>query len=103
MSKERGKKDDMFKNRYELIPLYVLDDVADVLTQGALKYGADNWKILDNAKERYMGALLRHLSAYQKGDKVDKDSGKSHLAHAACNILFMLWFEQRDEEENGKG
>lgn len=64
-------------------------EVMEVLQHGADKYGADNWKLVEN--ERYDDALLRHLLlGYFSGERKDPDSGKSHLAHVACCVLFLL-------------
>ena len=63
--------------------------VIEVLQHGADKYGADNWKLVEN--NRYDDAMLRHLVfGYLSGEKVDPDSGKQHLAHIICCALFLL-------------
>lgn len=67
--------------------------VAAVLTYGAQKYKRDSWQTVPNAKERYEDALDRHLNAWKSGEQRDEESGMLHLAHAACNVLFILWFE----------
>ena len=66
-----------------------LSDVADVMEFGAKKYSRKNWNKVDD-KERYIAAPLRHLLAYSKGEKIDPESNKSHLAHAICSLLFLL-------------
>jgi len=30
---------------------------------------------------------------WQSGERFDKESGLPHLAHVACNAIFLLWFE----------
>ena len=70
-----------------------MEAIVEILTFGASKYGADNWQGLDNFEARYYAALERHLQAWRKGEKVDPESGKLHLAHAACNVVFLLWHE----------
>lgn len=72
-----------------------LEAVASVLTFGAQKYAAHSWQGVANGEERYKSALLRHLSAVSKGEKFDSESGLHHLAHAACNALFILELELR--------
>lgn len=67
--------------------------VAAVLTYGALKYDKDSWKTVPQAKERYEDALDRHLNAWKMGEQFDEESGLHHLAHIACNALFLLWFQ----------
>src|SRR3990172_8045541 len=58
------------------------------------KYGPENWKDCDDWN-RYYAALLRHMFAWKRGEKFDKDSGFSHLAHAGANLMFLLWDESR--------
>lgn len=67
-----------------------LVEVSKALRMGELKYGRENWKKVDNLEDRYLAALLRHLVAIQMGEKQDKESGLSHLAHVAVNALFLL-------------
>ena len=88
-----GQKFDNGKLRYSLIPPILLESVASVLTFGAIKYAPNSWQSVPNAQERYLDALYRHLEAYRSGIPTDTDSGLSHLAHAACNIAFLLHFE----------
>lgn len=76
-----------------------LEAVASVLTFGAQKYEADSWKGVPNGAERYKSALLRHLTAVGKGEVLDSESGLHHLAHAACNALFILELALRGECE----
>ena len=67
--------------------------VGKVGTYGANKYSPDGWKSVNGAKGRYMDALMRHLFAHLGGEKVDKESGLTHLSHAAWNVLALLTFE----------
>jgi len=90
-------KADSGKVRMSLIMVQfgkVVTEVAEVLTFGAKKYpkppNDDSWRDVPNGKQRYADALYRHLhAALVLGEKKDKESGKSHLAHAICNILFL--------------
>lgn len=75
--------------------------VAAVLTYGALKYKEDSWQHVPDGKARYESALDRHLNAWKAGEKCDDESGLPHLAHAACNALFLLWFEITDGSIEG--
>jgi Domain of unknown function (DUF5664) len=76
-------KADDGKVRADLLPADALLQVAEVLTLGAAKYGADNWRKVDDVS-RYKAALMRHVLQYLSGQAVDAESGKSHLAHVAC-------------------
>ncbi len=92
----RGIKYDKDKPRWNLLPWDELEDVVHVLTFGAKKYAPDNWKFVDDANSRYMDATMRHLVAHQQGEQRDSESGESHIAHAMCCLLFMLWHDKND-------
>jgi hypothetical protein len=86
-----AKKFDGGKLRYSLLPIGCVESVVQVLEYGANKYGANNWQGLENFEDRYYDALMRHLAAYRAGEQCDHESGLPHLAHAACNVVFLLW------------
>jgi hypothetical protein len=41
------------------------------------------------------GALMRHMWAWWSGEATDKETGKSHLWHAGCCIIFLITYEAR--------
>ena len=85
-----------------LLPFEAIELIVQVLTDGATTYGDDNWKRVPNAKNRYFAAMMRHIVAYKKGERFD-ESGRRHLAHAASNLMFLMYFtEINNEETNGK-
>jgi hypothetical protein len=98
MSEEEGRKFDQDKPRWELLPLQEIEEIVEVLTSGAKKYDDDNWKHV-MPRSRYIGALYRHLKSWRTGEKKDPQTGKSHLAHAGCDLLFLMWFDNNDNEE----
>lgn len=77
-----------------------LEAVGQVLTFGAQKYAAHSWQTVPEGEERYKSALLRHLTAVGRGEELDSESGLHHLAHAACNALFILELELRKRDES---
>jgi hypothetical protein len=87
---EEGLKFDTDKPRYDLIPSYPLSQMACVLTYGAAKYAPDNWRHVDDADKRYYSALMRHLESWRQGEKMDSETNLPHLAHALCNVMFLL-------------
>lgn len=99
--KEQGLKFDSQKVRMELLPLKAVYEVAKVMTYGAEKYAADNWKLLDDFDRRYKGALLRHMVDEECQGDFDEESGLLHLAHEACNALFRLHKKIEDLAEQG--
>jgi hypothetical protein len=60
-----------------------------VLGFGAAKYGPDSWRSVPDGTERYLAAAMRHLEAHLSGQHLDNDSGRTHLIHAAVNLLFV--------------
>jgi hypothetical protein len=90
----KGLKFDTGKLRWDLLPIDCIEDVVKILTFGSVKYGPNNWQMLEEGEERYYAALMRHLSAYRQGEIIDIESGLSHLSHAMCNILFLLWMKK---------
>lgn len=86
----QGRKFDTAKPDYTLLPWDAVEEVVKVLDFGAKKYARDNWKHVEGADTRYLAAAFRHLSAYAQNEAVDAETGISHLAHAACCMLFMI-------------
>ncbi len=82
-------KHDTEKLRYDLIPVEALEEIAKVLTHGAAKYGANNWKE-EMDLDRYYAAAMRHLMAWRKGELKDPDSGCYHLIQVAVNCIFLM-------------
>lgn len=83
---------------YQEFP-HALREVVKVATFGARKYVRGNWVHVENAQERYLDALHRHLLAHHSGEHCDAESGLTHLAHAAWNILALLEMQQTQKEQ----
>lgn len=86
---EAGRKFDTGKPEYGLIPPNALHELVVVLTVGAQKYDRDNWKKVPESKRRYFDALQRHLWAWKRGEKLDPETLRPHLAHAMCCLFFL--------------
>lgn len=101
IKKDKFIKADLGKTEWTLIPFEQLEQVARVLMKGAKKYSVDNWKNCKDPK-RYEDALMRHVISYINGDKVDSvengGDGLSHLAHAICNCIFLMWFDDNNKK-----
>lgn len=86
----RAKTDDAAKPPLAWLPWGGLEEVAWVQEYGYKKYG-DRLNYLRGMEvSRNVSCAHRHLAAYMQGDKIDSESGRSHLAHAACRLLFAL-------------
>lgn len=87
-----GIKHDQKKLRWGLLPIEIIKEVVIILTFGAEKYGPNNWKLLPDGEERYYEAFMRHFTDYRLGEYYDKETGRPHLAHALCNLIFLFYF-----------
>jgi len=88
-----GTKHDNGKPMMGLISGAFLTGLATVLTFGAKKYAAHNWR-KGLAYSRVYDALQRHLVAYWAGEDMDPETGLSHLDHAACELMFLREFSE---------
>ena len=89
-SSSGGIKHDGDKPRMDLLDAYALEELSKVLTFGAKKYAPDNWR-KGIKKSRLIAAMLRHVFAYMGGQDTDEETGLSHIAHAMCCCMFLLW------------
>lgn len=96
---DAGRKFDAGKPDPTLLPPKGLLEVVRGLTVGAQKYDRDNWHRVPGARIRYMAAALRHLLAYQSGERIDQETQVNHLALACCSLLFLLGFDMGDAPE----
>lgn len=85
--KTKGVKHDQEKNRLDLLSPVWLNGVGQVLTYGAKKYAAHNWR-KGIERSRLIGASLRHILAYLGGEDCDPETGLLHLYHASCCLMF---------------
>lgn len=79
------------KVRYDLVPVDALEEIAAVLTHGAIKHGAHDYR--ENGGRRWgaeFAACLRHLWEFWRGNDRDAETGRHALAHAGARILILL-------------
>lgn len=84
------------KLRWDLLPLEEIEDIVKVYTAGSKKYGDNNWQHLKDGYQRYKAAMFRHLLEYEKGNKIDEETGCQHLAQVAWNAIAMLWISKHE-------
>jgi len=95
--KPEAMKFDQDKLPLNLLSTEAMNQTAAVLKFGAQKYAEHNWR--SGFKwSRPLAAAMRHLTAFNDGEDKDPESGLSHLAHAACCIMFLLEFEKTHPE-----
>lgn len=94
-----GVKNDQDKPRVELLDAEALEGLAAVLTFGAKKYAANNWRN-GISNSRLMGALLRHAFAILRGETTDPESGYPHIDHLGCCWMFLSSNMKRRPEQD---
>lgn len=82
-----GVKHDKEKIQMDLLSTIWISGVAEVLTFGAKKYAAHNWR-KGIQQSRLLAASLRHIFAYLGGEDLDSETGLCHLHHASCCLMF---------------
>lgn len=80
---ENGGKQSALPFRFDLIDARALATVAEILHDGAEKYGQDNWRRI--SVESNLNHAIAHIYGHLAGDVQD-----NHLGHAACRIIFAL-------------
>lgn len=93
----KGLKYDNDKPRMDLLDAEFLEGVAKVLTFGARKYAAHNWRG-GISYSRLLASTYRHLGAINRGEDIDPESGLSHIHHVGCNAMFLSWMMQHKPE-----
>ena len=73
-------------------------EVSKVGTYGATKYTDNGWMEVADGDKRYDDAKMRHWLKEKMGEKCDKDTNLTHLAHEAWNSLARLDLYIRETE-----
>lgn len=76
------------KGRYDLLPFYALQRLAQHYQNGADKYGPHNWR-KGQRLGRYLSSAIRHLANYAMGDR-----SEDHLSAAVFNIFSIIETER---------
>ena len=103
---EEFKKADEGKLDWSLFPFDGAEGIVRILMFGANKYGRNNWRggaHDEEAKRRLFAGILRHLTAMQRGQIYDPESGQAHVYHAACGCLFLASFEAMSRTSQTSG
>lgn len=81
VTNERGGKQSHVPYRMDLIDGPAILAMSKVLSEGAEKYGEDNWRQIPVSD--HLNHLIVHAYAYLSGDRSD-----DHLTHCMCRALF---------------
>lgn len=75
--------------RFDLIDGPALFKMAEVLNEGAIKYGEDNWRKI--SVRDHLNHLIMHAYAFLAGDDSDE-----HLSHIMCRAMFAQSVDLED-------
>ncbi len=81
------------KLRWSLVDFDALEDMVKVLEFGAKKYEDNNWKKGLKTPEIFE-SMMRHMTAYMRGEDVDPESGLPHTGHILCNAMFLSYMQR---------
>ena len=84
------------KLKWSLIDFKSLEPMIEVLEFGAQKYSANNWK-KGLLTSEICESMIRHLVEYMSGNKIDSESGKSHIGHILCNAMLLSHMDGKNE------
>ena len=76
--------------RFDLVDGKAMFKMCAVLHEGAEKYGANNWRLID--VDDHLNHLIMHAYAYLAGDRSDE-----HLSHIMCRAMFAQAVELQEE------
>ena len=89
---EKGGGQSHLPARFDLVDGKAMFAMAQVLDEGAKKYGENNWRHID--VEDHLNHLIMHAYAYLSGDRSD-----GHLSHIMCRAMFAQAVEITINEE----
>lgn len=79
--------------RYDLIPVGPLRELALHYGRGARKYGENQWR-KGYEYSKSIAALQRHLEAFKGGEDIDEETGSPHMAAVAWHVFALLEFAE---------
>ncbi len=83
--------------RFDLIPVEPLEELARLYGEGAKKYAEDNWRKGYSWKLSF-AAMMRHAWLWWRGEKKDKQLKIHHLACVCWHAFTLMWFEIHKKE-----
>lgn len=71
------------------VPLTVLWEIGAALLEGAMKYGAHNYRVAGVRASVYVDAAMGHIGQWWEGEDIDKDSGLNHITKAIASLIVL--------------
>jgi hypothetical protein len=90
---ETGAQKGVKAERYDLIPVEALAQVARLYGRGAEKYAEHNWRKGYEWSKSY-AALQRHATQFWNGEDIDEEMGLPHMASVVFHALALITFMQ---------
>lgn len=81
------------KLRWDLIPPE-LEEIVEIYTMGAKKYAPRNWE-KGMSWMVCFASLMRHTWKWLRGEDLDEESGRPHMAHVAWNAIALVVYYRR--------
>lgn len=91
-SKATNPKDAIASNKIgmHLVPSSMKAYAALAFSEGAIKYGAYNWRAAGIRASVYKSALERHVESWWNGEDADPKTGVPHLANALACLGILI-------------
>lgn len=93
---EKIYKDEKNKARIDLVDPEFIVGIAEILGYGVEKYEPYSFQKVAEGLDKYYAAAMRHILKWRTGDFEDEETGKNHLLHAACNLMFMCRIQHQE-------
>lgn len=77
--------------RFDLIPVEALQEVARLYGFGAQKYEAHNWRKGYEWSKSY-ASMMRHATGFWAGEDIDPETGCSNLAGVIFHAMALMVF-----------
>lgn len=93
------------KIRYDLVDMAMFKRVAELMTRGAIKYNAHNWRKADGAAElqRFRESAFRHFMDWFLNENTSEDHGAAVFFNVAGAEYVKQKMQARNEEINWAG
>ena len=90
-----GNRMNVGKPPWHLLPWDAVEEVVRVIDFGAKKYNPRGWEEKPLSWVETCASMTRHTVRFLFGEDRDPETGLHHMAHAACNALFLVAYSLR--------